>query len=154
MLLFKKKFEVFNSMHKDWDKICRELSSPESSDADDDINVMSVKKNASRVAQLLHGIIPGLDKSKAGDAPKGMNRAEAFANTLASEVRKQSELMQETATPEPFSSSDTAQCANESPITEESITHESLSSTNDGVSQCLNEIQATHEGDTSPMASE
>lgn len=43
---------VVNTM-KDWDAIARELSSGEDSDAHDDLNVMSVQKNARRVADMV-----------------------------------------------------------------------------------------------------
>lgn len=67
---------------KNWDAIARELSSPESSDADDDLNVMSVQKNAKRVAEIMHGAIPTLDPKYKGDAPKGMNDLNALREQL------------------------------------------------------------------------
>ena len=38
---------------KDWDRICRELSSPESSDADDELNLPMMQKRTPRVAELV-----------------------------------------------------------------------------------------------------
>ena len=67
---------------KNWDKIVKELSSPESSDAEDDLNVMSVQKNAKRVAELMHGVIPTLDSRKKGAPPKGMNRTSVLRDQL------------------------------------------------------------------------
>ena len=68
---------------KDWGKICRDLSSPDSSDAEDELNVLSVQKNATRVSEMMHGIIPGLDRSKAGAVAMGMNRTELISASLA-----------------------------------------------------------------------
>ena len=42
---------------KDWDAICRELSTPESSDAEDEINVPMIQKRAPRVAKMVQGIL-------------------------------------------------------------------------------------------------
>lgn len=58
---------------KDWDKIVRELSSPEASDAEDDLNVVSVQKNAKRVVELLQGTIPGMQCASKAQPPLGMN---------------------------------------------------------------------------------
>lgn len=70
-------------MPKDWDAIARALSSPESSDAEDDLNVMSVHKNAKRVTQLMHAVLPSLDQAEAaGYAPPGMNRASRLREEL------------------------------------------------------------------------
>lgn len=62
---------------KDWNKIARELSSPEASDAEDEVNVVSVQKNARRVAELLHHMVPGMDPAYRGSAPMGMNSSDA-----------------------------------------------------------------------------
>lgn len=43
---------------KDWDKICRELSSGEDSDEHDSLNVRSVQKNARRVADMMQAMMP------------------------------------------------------------------------------------------------
>ena len=74
-------------MSKDWNAIARTLSSPESSDAEDGPNVEMFKKNASRVAELLHSFVPGLDDELAGATPKGMNRPEAWRAELVSAFR-------------------------------------------------------------------
>ena len=47
-------------MRKNWDAILRDISSPESSDAEDGLNVLSVTKNARRVAEVVTGVIPHL----------------------------------------------------------------------------------------------
>jgi hypothetical protein len=60
-------------MPKNWDRIVRDLSSPDSSDAEDDLNIMSLQKNASRAAQLVHSYVPGLDTRYSGDVPMGRN---------------------------------------------------------------------------------
>ena len=44
---------------KNWEEICRNLSSGSDSDAYDDLNVLSVTKNAKRVAELMHTFVPG-----------------------------------------------------------------------------------------------
>lgn len=71
---------------KDWDAIARDLSSPESSDAEDELNVMSVRKNASRVAELVHGLVPGLDATQMRTAPVGMNRPDLMRDALAKTI--------------------------------------------------------------------
>lgn len=58
---------------KNWDAILRDVSSGEDSDAEDSLNLLSVTKNAKRVAELVHGFCPSLDSSKMGAPPKGMN---------------------------------------------------------------------------------
>lgn len=70
-------------MPKDWEAILKELSSPESSDAEDDLNVMSVQKNANRVAELMHGVIPNLDPSRAGVPFTGMNGSDVLRKRLS-----------------------------------------------------------------------
>lgn len=73
-------------MPKDWNAIVRDLSSPESSDAEDDLNVLSVQKNASRVAELVQGLVPGLDATQMRDAPYGMNRPDVMRDALAATI--------------------------------------------------------------------
>lgn len=73
-----------SSASKNWDKIVSELSSGDESDAGDDLNVMSVQKNAHKVVQMLHAMMPGLEEGakivhgvgSSSDAycPPGMNR--------------------------------------------------------------------------------
>ena len=63
---------------KDWDALLKDYSSGEDSDAHDSLNVMSVQKNAHRIANLLHATMPGLDPSMARDAPMGMNRPDVI----------------------------------------------------------------------------
>jgi hypothetical protein len=68
--------------NKNWEQIVRELSSGEDSDAHDELNVMSVQKNAHRVAQLLHAAVPGLEQTgRAAFVPSGMNRLDRTAFT-------------------------------------------------------------------------
>ena len=62
---------------RDWDKILSTMSSGEDSDAYDDLNVMSVQKNAHRVAELMHMSVPGLDTSEARTPPMGMQNMDA-----------------------------------------------------------------------------
>ena len=68
---------------KDWDAICRDLSSGEDSDEYDELNVQSVTKNAKRVAELMHHLIPGLDPNEGGAQPMGMNRASILREHLS-----------------------------------------------------------------------
>ena len=58
---------------KDWDKIVRELSSGEDSDAGDSLNVQSVARNARRVVELMNATVPGLDPRDGGELPMGMS---------------------------------------------------------------------------------
>ena len=60
---------------KDWDKIMAEIPTPPDSDAEDDLNVMSVQKNAQKVSDALHHLMPNLPSELAGPLPKGMNSA-------------------------------------------------------------------------------
>ena len=72
---------------KDWNAIARELSSPEDSDEGDSLNVMSVQRNAHRVAEMLHGMIPGLDPDRMRTPPAGMNSVGVIREGLASATR-------------------------------------------------------------------
>ena len=73
---------------KDWDRICRDLSSPESSDADDEgIDVRRVVKNAPLLAQLAQHVAhhaSGGDASTAPRAapPKGTNTVAPFLDAF------------------------------------------------------------------------
>ena len=69
-------------MGKNWAEILNNYSSGEDSDAHDDLNVMSVQKNAHRVAELLHGLVPGLDRAQSGTLPMGMNTSHFMRQDL------------------------------------------------------------------------
>ena len=60
---------------KDWDKIMASIPTPPDSDSEDSLNVVSVQKNAQRVSDALHHLMPNLPSSLAGPLPKGMNSA-------------------------------------------------------------------------------
>ena len=64
------------------------MSSPDSSDAEDDLNVMSVQKNATRVAELMHSMIPSLDPNMTPNAPlpKGMNTSDLIRSQMSKTV--------------------------------------------------------------------
>ena len=88
------------TMPKDWDRIARALSSPESSDAEDELNVISVQRNAHRVAQLVHGYVPSLDPSRAGVPPLGMNaHPSAGAVTRSAAFRRAEKELPRAPTP-------------------------------------------------------
>ena len=70
-----------------WDDVVRGLTSSEDEDAHDTLNVMSVQKNAHKVADLLHATMPGLDPSLARAPPKGMNRADSIRDGLSESMR-------------------------------------------------------------------
>ena len=70
---------------KNWDKIVSDIPTPPDSDEEDVLNVEMVKKNALRVSDLLHHMMPNLPTELAGDLPKGMNRIGDFNN----HIRKQ-----------------------------------------------------------------
>lgn len=76
---------------KNWDKIVRQLSSPESSDAEDDLNVMSVCKNAARVAQVVNGITNPDDQR----APplRGTNRFSDLSDRLTKSFVESQQLL-------------------------------------------------------------
>jgi hypothetical protein len=79
---------------KDWKTILNSISSPEDSDAEDELNVMQVQRNARRVAELMHQFVPGLGEDKShlkGDTPLGMNNAGLIREGLAASMRAQSQ---------------------------------------------------------------
>ena len=61
---------------KDWNEVLRDYSSGEDSDAGDSLNVMSVQRNAHRVAEMMQSVA-GLPTSNGGrpQPPMGMNEA-------------------------------------------------------------------------------
>lgn len=72
---------------KNWDKICRELSSGEDSDEGDSLNLQSVQRNARRVAELMQDVVfqgapppPGAPPTTSG-APMGTS-GPAFASLI------------------------------------------------------------------------
>ena len=67
---------------KNWDKICRDIQTPSDSDAEDDLNIMSVQKNAQKVSDILHHALPMLDSSRASGLPRGMNSLASFSDPL------------------------------------------------------------------------
>jgi hypothetical protein len=77
---------------KNWKSIVDSLSSGEDSDAGDELNVMQVQKNARRVAELMHQVVPGLtDKEHLqGNAPMGMNNAHLIREGLVASMNAQS----------------------------------------------------------------
>ena len=76
------KKKTINKM-KDWDKILREIPTPPDSDAEDELNIMSVQRNAQKVSNIMHHLMPNLDSSLAGALPRGMNRPDDLARELA-----------------------------------------------------------------------
>ena len=68
------------------------ISSPEESDAEDEINVMQVRKNTRRVAELMHQFVPGLDSKNhlKGETPMGMNNTTLIREGLVASMRAQS----------------------------------------------------------------
>lgn len=79
---------------KDWKTILDAISSPDDSDAEDELNVMQVQKNARRVAELMHNFVPGLGENKdhlKGDTPMGMNNTDLIREGLVSSMHAQSQ---------------------------------------------------------------
>lgn len=72
---------------KDWDAIAAGLSSGEDSDAGDVPNVLAVQRNAHRVAELLHGAVPGLDEAQMRTLPRGANTVDYLRAGLAAAAR-------------------------------------------------------------------
>ena len=68
---------------KDWTRVLREYSSGEDSDEHDSLNVLSVQRNAHRIAELLHMTVPGLDPTEARTPPMGMNSAQFIRRGLS-----------------------------------------------------------------------
>lgn len=67
---------------RNWDKIVAEISSGEDSDAYDGPNVVAVQRNAQRVAELLHAVVPGLDPEQSGAPAMGTNNLNALRESL------------------------------------------------------------------------
>ena len=67
--------ELFGMPFKDWDRICRELSTPEDSDAEDELNLPMMQRRTPRVAELVSQLIGGATGSA---PPKGMNSIDAI----------------------------------------------------------------------------
>lgn len=68
---------------KDWDRIARELSSGEDSDAGDELNVMSVQRNAQKVCDLVRTVMPGMGGNT---TVRGMNRPDALRTGMADAI--------------------------------------------------------------------
>jgi hypothetical protein len=87
---------------KDWDRIARELSSPDSSDAEDGLNVISVQKNARRVSEILHSVLPESPfVSPDASPPMGMNRFSALRDQLTKAYVESQHLSKHPSTHEP-----------------------------------------------------
>ena len=69
-------------MTKDWDKICRDIPTPPDSDAEDELNVQKVKKNAQMISDVLHRSIPVLDPELSGSLPAGLNNLRDLTASL------------------------------------------------------------------------
>ena len=76
---------------KNWDKIVSDIPTPPDSDEEDVLNVEMVKKNALRVSDLLHHMMPNLPTELAGDLPKGMNRIGDFNNHIRKQFHQSTE---------------------------------------------------------------
>jgi hypothetical protein len=86
---------------KKWDAIMDSISSPEDSDAEDELNVMQAQKNTRRVSELMHQFVPGLTSSDhlKGDTPIGMNNTDLIREGLVSSMRAQSQYSVEHHSP-------------------------------------------------------
>lgn len=89
---------------RDWDKIMASLSSPESSDAEDELNVLSVQKNAQKVADLLHHHILGQDPYRSANTvvpelPRGLKDLEALKQSMKETTEQVEKAMQNAANP-------------------------------------------------------
>lgn len=109
-----------NWQKKDWKVVLDGFSSGEEEDAHDCANYQSVLKNAHRVSELLHGILPGLDPSQMRTPPIGMNNADFMRAGLASTMR--ASLPHASAAP----SAREASPANETPKSKESSPEEGV----------------------------
>ena len=87
---------------RDWDAALRDVSSGEDSDAGDSLNVLQVQKNAKRVAELVHTMVPGMAVDHLmGRTPMGMNRPDAIRNDLSAAMRRMDESAREIRSPAP-----------------------------------------------------
>ena len=80
---------------KEWSEILKEYSSGEDSDEHDSLNVRSVQKNAGRVTDLLHAMIPVLDPSRSKSLPMGMNNVDFIREGLADAMLERSHHLRE-----------------------------------------------------------
>ena len=71
---------------KDWDAICKSIKTPPDSDEEDGLNILSVKKNAQKVSDILHHALPMLNSTLASGLPKGMNNMASFSSPLKSAI--------------------------------------------------------------------
>ena len=63
-----------------------EIPTPPDSDAEDDLNILKVQKNARRVSDVMHHILPNLSSKLAGPLPKGMNTVDDLARDMKETV--------------------------------------------------------------------
>ena len=112
----------------DWERILVDYSSGEDSDAHDSMNVVSVQKNAKRVAELLQDCVPGLEGMRRPDAakPLGMNRADVIRDGLAAAMRGVSP-------PQPARSAESAPAGREPPAAAPRPVGAGLSGAEEGV---------------------
>jgi len=71
---------------KEWDTIMRSIPSPENSDTEDSVNIMSLQKNAPRVIQLMQHTLPGLSNDVTSSMPMGINRTDIIRDGISSTV--------------------------------------------------------------------
>jgi hypothetical protein len=78
---------------KNWNSILDAISSPEASDAEDELNVLQAQRNSRRVAELMHQFVPGLTEAShlQGTTAMGMNNPSLIREGLAASMRAQSQ---------------------------------------------------------------
>ncbi|NDB85159.1 MAG: hypothetical protein EB127_21030 [Alphaproteobacteria bacterium] len=85
---------------KEWDNIMRNISSPENSDADDDVNILSIQRSTPKVVQLMQHIVPGLSANVDAPMPMGMNSTQFIRDGISSTVNAVSDSHSQAKMPE------------------------------------------------------
>lgn len=80
---------------KDWESILRDIETPPSSDEEDGLNVQKIKKNAAKISDLLHTVVPGMDPSLSQSVPKGMNDATLFRDEFLDKLEGYTRVVSE-----------------------------------------------------------
>jgi len=69
---------------KEWDSIMRTISSPENSDAEDSVNVITLQENAPKIVRLMEHVVPNLNPHDTTTLPLGMNNLSPIRDGISS----------------------------------------------------------------------
>ena len=81
---------------RNWDSLLKDYSSGEEDDANDVLNIQSLKKNTHRVVELMQHVVPHLRPDNFDASPgKGMNNMDVMRRDLLNAVAESSRLLPE-----------------------------------------------------------